>query len=172
MHRQVLSVVLVVLLGWSSVAFPAVITKYLIGSIASLLTTELNALAANAYTAAGPVYNNVVGGGAGDGYTLCDIEFKGTFVANPTAGGAIIVWLLTAPDGTNYEDTPTASVGLSRGPDVVLPVTTGQTGTRVTRRITCPWGLMKAVAHNSGTGQALTASGHTLKIRPVTLEGI
>ena len=170
--RKAVRFALVIVLCWCTAAFPAVVTKYATGTIANLLTTEMNALAANAYTAAGSAYNNIVGGGAGDGFTLCDIEFKGTFAANPAAGGAIIVWLLTAPDGTNYEDTPTASIGLSRGPDVVLPVTTGQTATRVARRITCPWGLFKAVAQNAGTGQALTASGHTLKIRPVTLQGI
>jgi hypothetical protein len=55
---------------------------------------------------------------------------------------------------------------------VVLPVTTGQTGTRVVRRVVCPWGNWKPVAKNDGTGQSLAASGNTIKIRPVTPEGI
>jgi hypothetical protein len=167
--KRFLSVLLV--LSMVGLAHAAIVTKFLLGSQTSLLTTELNSKGSNAFTAASSAFNNTVGQ-TGDGYVLCDVEGVFTFGGNPTANTAVVVWFLMAPDGTNYEDTPTASITPGRAPDVVLPVTAGQTGTRVTRRILCPWGLFKAVAKNDGTGQTLAASGNTVKIRPVTIEGI
>jgi len=167
--KRALSLLLV--FGMVSLAQAAIVTKFLLGSQTSVLTTELNSIASNGFTAASAAFNNTVGQ-TGDGYVLCDVEGVFTFGANPTANTAVVLWFLMAADGTNYENTPTASITLGRAPDVVLPVTAGQTGTRVTRRILCPWGLFKAVAKNDGTGQTLAASGNTVKIRPITIEGI
>src|SRR6266446_4054145 len=113
------------------------VTKWLLGTQTSLLTTELNSLANNAFTVASAAFNNTIGQ-TGDGYIACDIEGVFVFAANPTANTGVLIWFIMAPDGTNYENTPTASITLGRAPDVVLPVTAGQTGTRVTRRILCP----------------------------------
>lgn len=148
----------------------AVVEKYLLGSIASLLTTELNSLANNAL-AIGSAYSNVIGGGAGDGYTLCDVELVVTYGSAPTANTAVSVWFLAAPDGTNYEDGGT-SVTPARLPDVVLPVRAVTTAQRINRRVLLPWGLLKPLAKNDGTGVAMASSGNTLKIRPVTPEGV
>lgn len=170
-HRR-LAVAVLLLFLWPSLGFPvATTTKYILGTQGNLLTTELNSLANNAYTAAGTTYDNTQGQ-TGDGYTLCDIEGVFTFGANPTANTGITVWLLVSQDGTNFEDTPTATIGLGRAPDVFLPVTSGQTGTRVIRRIQAPWGKFKAVAQNTGTGQTLAATANTIKIRPVTPQGV
>jgi hypothetical protein len=149
----------------------AVVEKILLGSQATLLSTELNSLATNTNSAAGSAYNNTIGGGAGDGYTLCDVELSCTFGANPTANTGISLWFLSTQDGTNYEDG-SATVTPGRPPDVVLPVTAGQTGTRTIRRAMLPWGNFKALARNDGTGQTTAASGGTIKVRPVTPEAI
>lgn len=169
-RRVVLLVSALLLLG--SIVHAAVVTKWLLGVQSTLLGTELNSLSNNAFSVAGATYNNTVGGGTGDGYVLCDVEGVFTFAAAPTANTGVSVWLLMTSDGSNFENAPTASVTLGRAPDVVLPVTTGQAGTRVIRRLLCPWGNFKAIAKNDGTGQAMAASGNTIKMRFVTPEGI
>jgi hypothetical protein len=138
-------------------------TTYLSGTIATLLSTELNALANNASVLGGSAYS-----GAG-GYLQAEVEFAGTFAANPTANTGIAVWFLRAIDGTNFEDG-SATVTPGRGPDVVLSVTAGQAATRSARRCVLPAGPFNVLAKNDGTGQALTATGHTLKILPATFQ--
>jgi hypothetical protein len=171
--RRWLRVSILILAGLVNLSEAAQVTKWLLGSQTTLLSTELNGLTNNSYTVVSATYNNIALGGAGDGSLFCDLEFAGTFVANPTANTAVSVWFLTSQDGgTNFENTPNASIALGRVPDIILPVTTGQPGTRVMRRILCPFGIFRAVLRNDGTGQNLTASGHTLKIRPVTTQGI
>lgn len=150
---------------------PAVVEKYLLGTYASLATTELNSLANNAAAAAGSAYNNVIGGGGGDGYTLCDLELQVTFGTNPTANTGVTVWLLGSADGTNYEDG-SSSVTPARLPDAVFPVRAVTTAQRINRRVWCPWGLFKALVRNDGTGQAFAATGNILSIRPVTREAV
>lgn len=145
--------------------------KYLLASIASLMTTGLDSLANNA-NALGSEWDNTQGQ-AGDGYTLCDVEvYVDSFGGNVTAGGAVLVWFLAAPDGTNYEDGG-AGVTPARPADVVLPLRSGiSTAQRVSRRAWLPWGKLKPLVRNDATGQAMASSGNTLKVRPVTRQGV
>lgn len=147
----------------------AVTEKYLLGSVTSLLTTGLNSLANNAL-AVSAAYDNTQGA-AGDGYTLCDLELVVTYGTAPAANTGCSVWFLASQDGTNYEDGD-ASTTPARNPDVVLPVRAVTTAQRVIRRAWLPWGLSKALLKNDGTGQAMAASGNTLKIRPATYQGV
>lgn len=147
-----------------------VVEKLLLGSITSLLTTELNSLANNTNATPSSAYDNTVGQ-TGDGYTLCDVELVVTYGTNPTAGTCIVVWFLATQDGTNYEDG-SSSVTPGRGPDVVFPVRAVTTAQRIIKRTMLPWGIFKALLRNDGTGQTFAASGNTLKIRPVTREGV
>jgi hypothetical protein len=140
--------------------------KYALGSQATLLSTGLNSLANNAL-ALSSAFNNVEGGGGGDGYTLCDLELLVTFPVAPTANTAVVVWLLGSQDGTNYEDGD-ASTTPARLPDAVFPVRAVTSAQRIIRRIWLPWGLMKALLKSDGTGQSFASSGNTLSIRPVT----
>jgi hypothetical protein len=149
----------------------ATVEKLLLGTQATLLSTELNSLAANTNTAAGAAFNNTVGGGGGDGYTLCDVELNCTFAANPNANTGVSLWFLSTEDGTNYEDG-SATVTPGRAPDCVFPVTAGQAATRCIRRVMLPWGNFKPLARNDGTGQAMAASGNTVKVRPCTPEAV
>jgi hypothetical protein len=164
---------LVALSCWLVDGDAAIVTKWLVmGTQTTLLSTELNSLGNNNYTSASSAIDFSVGQANRDGYLYCSVEGKFAFLANPTASTSVTVWLLGVDDGTNYEDTPTSAVGLGRLPDVVLPVTTGQTATRVRRVILCPKGSIKAVAKNDGTGQAMASSGNTIKVLPFTAEGI
>lgn len=145
--------------------------KYVLGSISSLMTTELNSLANNALAAAGSSYSNVQGGGGGDGYTLCDLELVVTFGVAPTANTGVSVWFLARPDGTNFEDG-SSSVTPARLPDAVFPLRAVTTAQRVVRRVALPWGVFTALLKNDGSGQAFASSGNTLKVLPVTPQGV
>ena len=145
--------------------------KYLLGTTTTVLSTELNSLANNALVVTATPYNNTAAGGGGDGYTLADIELVATFGTVPAANSALSIWFLTAIDGTNYEDG-SASITPGRPPEVVLPVRAVTTAQRSNRRAWLPWGDFSILVKNDGTGQALAASGNTLKIRPVTYQGV
>lgn len=145
--------------------------KYLLGSQATLLDTGLNSLANNAL-AISSAYNNVAGGGAGDGYTLCDVELVVQYGSSPTANTGVSLWFLGSQDGgTTYEDGD-ASTTPARAPDAVFPLRAVTTAQRVIRRVWLPWGHIKGLLKNDATGQAMAASGNTLKIRPVTPQAV
>jgi hypothetical protein len=147
----------------------AVVEKFLLGSVTSLLTTGLNSLANNSL-AISSAFDNTIGQ-TGDGYTLCDLELVVTFGTNPTANTGVSIWFLQTQDGTNYEDGGTSTTP-ARAPDVVFPVAVSTSAQRLIARALLPWGLMKVLLKNDGTGQAFAASGNTLKIRPVTREAV
>jgi hypothetical protein len=143
--------------------------KYLLGSQTSLLTTELNSLANNT-TALGSTFDNTQGQ-TGDGYTLCDLELVCTFGTSPTAYTAISFWFILSQDGTNYEDGDNSTTP-ARMPDAVFPLRAVTSAQRIIRRVVMPQGKWKPLAKNDGTGQSLAASGNTVKIRPVTRQGV
>jgi hypothetical protein len=143
--------------------------KYLLGSQTSLLTTELNSLANNG-TAIGSAYDNTVGQ-TGDGYTRCDVELVVTYGSAPTANTGVTFWLLGTQDGTNYEDGDNSTTP-GRLPECVFPLRAVTSAQRIIRRIWLPWGKFKPLVKNDGTGQAMAASGNTVKIRPVTRQGV
>jgi hypothetical protein len=132
---------------------------YLSGTIATLLSTELNSLANNALVA-GTAFS-------ASNYFWAEFELKVTFGTGPTTGG-VTVWLLRALDGTNYEDgstsvTPLKNVAVSYG---VRAVTTAQTQTKGPLLI--PPGTWIPLLKNDGTAVAFAATGNTLKILPST----
>lgn len=144
--------------------------KYLLGSQTTLLSTELNSLANNG-TALGSAFDNTQGQ-TGDGYTLCDLELlTGTWGGAPTANTGISFWFLTAQDGTNYEDGDNSTTP-ARAPDAVFPLRAVTAAQRVVIRTWVPWGKFKPLGKNDGSGQAMNASGNTVKIRPVTTQGV
>jgi hypothetical protein len=132
------------------------------GTIATLLSTELNSLANNALNI-GAAYSS------SGGYLLAELELVATFAGSPTAGTGVSVWFLRAIDGTNYEDGGT-SLTPSRPADVTIPVEVTASAQRITRRCLLPPGTWKPLLKNDGTGQAMAASGNTLKILPLTYQ--
>lgn len=143
--------------------------KYLLGSQTTLISTGFNSLANNSL-AISSTFDNTQGA-AGDGYVLCDLELVVTYGTSPTAGTGVSVWFLQTQDGTNYEDGGTSTTP-ARSPDVVFPLLATTSAQRIIRRASLPQGAVKALAKNDGTGQAMAASGNTLKIRPVTRQGV
>lgn len=154
----------------------AIVEKYLLGSQATLLSTELNSLANNC-TILGSAYDNTVGQ-TSDGYTLCDLQLTVTFGSAPTANTGVSLWFLMAEDGTNYETydtsqdaTPSTSMPIMKLP-VVFGVLAKTTQQIITKQVSLPWGKFKPLLKNDGTGVAFPATGTTVKIRPVTRQGV
>ena len=141
-------------------------------AISSIATTELNALANNA-GALGAEYDNSSGL-----YLYGLFELNVTFGTNPTAGNAVDLYIIPAPDGTNYDDAVTGASGAA-------PITTYVGGfplRAVTTAQKVPLGLgltlvnlpptkFKAFLLNK-SGQAFPASGSTLKMIPYRYQSV
>jgi hypothetical protein len=159
----------------------ATIEKYLPGTTVTLLSTELNSLATSSGLTAGAIssvggtsglFNNTPGGGGFDGYTFANFELKlaapaGTLTANT---GANIWFLSTVDGGSTYEDG-SASVIPARPADLVLGVRAVNTAQVIHRRWRLePGNWFVLLAHN--TGQTWASSGNTLKVYPLTRQGV
>jgi hypothetical protein len=141
----------------------ATTTTQVSGTIQSLLTTELNSLANNSLAIGSAITLTSTG------YLLGEVELVVTYGTNPTASTGCSIWFLRDIDGTNYEDGGT-SLTPARAPDLVIPVLVSTSAQRITRRCLLPPGTFKALLKNDGTGQALAASGNTLKVLPLTYQ--
>lgn len=144
--------------------------RYEPGAIQSLLTTELNSLA-NTNAAIASAYDNSA---AGNQFFWADFELVVTYGTAPSAGATVDIYLLEAPDGTNYAD------GTSGASPVV--VSTHYAGSFPLRAVTT---LQRIVIRGvpltpipfkaqlvNGSGQAMAASGNTLKMLPYRDQGI
>jgi hypothetical protein len=167
--RRLMAICVLLLLSVASAS--ALTLKQNLGTSTTILdNTQLVSLGANAYSAAGPVYDNAVGQ-AGDGALRCRLELSVIFAAAPTANTAVVVWLVRSLDGTNYEPTPTTAVGPGSALAIAFPVNSGQASTRGVTDIDCPPGRFKAVLKNDNTGQAFTSGTQTLKVAPIVFTG-
>ena len=125
----------------------------------NVLSTELNALANAGRSAAGTEVDN---GTNLDMYGV--LELQVTFGTAPSAGGYVEIYMVTAPDGTNYEDgSNTVDPGTHKLVDRI-PVRAVTTAQRLSGRlIPLLPEKMKFLLYN-GSGQAFPASGSTLKL--------
>lgn len=76
---------------------------------------------------------------------------------------AIYIWLLEAPDGTNYEDG-SASVSPARRPDCIIPLRAANAAQRVKGSCLIPPGSFTVLIGNR-SGAAFAASENTFKYR-------
>jgi hypothetical protein len=156
----------------------AVVEKYLLGTTTQLLSTELNSLASNAAAAVissvggtSGVFDNTAGGGGFDGYPLARFELVLAAPAGAlTAGTAVLIWFISQVDATNYEDGGSAVIP-ARTPDLVIPVRAVSTAQRITRLGSLPPNTWKVLL-SQATGQTWNAAGNTLKVSPVTKQGV
>ncbi len=150
--------------------------EYILGSVLTLMSTELNSLASSAAPSAGAVssvggtsglFNNTAGGGGMGGYTRGRFELEiaapgGTLVAGTSA----YVWFLGTVDGTNYEDG-SATVIPARPADVIIPVRAVSTTQRIIVVADLPPGNWYVVL-GQNTGQTWGSTLNTLKVLPIT----
>jgi hypothetical protein len=143
------------------------VEKLKAGSQSTVLNTGTSL--ASAARAVSSTYNNVQGGGGGDGYPLVRLTLSLTFGSAPAANQGVSVYILTSGDGsgTTYEDGD-ASTTPARGPDCVIPVRGVGTAQVIERMCLLPQGNVKFLAIND-TNQTVN-SGWTLKATPITRE--
>lgn len=134
-------------------------------SIATVLSTELNSLA-NAAAALGTEYDN-----SSNLYLWAMFELNVQFGSSPTAGNTVDLYIIPAPDGTNYDDNTTGASGAAPSTSYVggfplRAVTSAQkVPLGVARRIDLPPTKFKVFVVN-GSGQAFPSSGSTVKMVP------
>jgi hypothetical protein len=138
--------------------------QYSVGTIATLMSTELDSLANNTTAIASGTYTNTNGNPWGLFELVCQ------YGTAPTANTVIGLWLLSAIDGTNYEDG--SGIEPARSPDVMWRVRAVTTAQRVTVVGRLRPGIQTPLARNLGTGQTLASSGNTIKVLPYTFEGV
>lgn len=157
-------------------------TEYLLqGTATSLLTTELNSLAAGNYALSSNSWNNVSGTTNFNGYVQALIEIylptpSATFAAN----SAVAFYFIKSLDGTNWEDSAgplTSQQGAllsAQTPDYQWPIRAISTSQRFVRKVWIPPGYFMVMLGNlqgSGT-QAFASSGNTVKLLPFTTQGV
>lgn len=125
-------------------------------AIASALTTELDALANGSASAASAAIDNT---------STLDTHIDVTVTlatqgSARSAGATVVVYIIYALDGTNYD----RAVAATAEPLVVLPYDAATTTTQSTRTGIIRPGLFKLIAVNN-TGQALGATGNLVEYR-------
>lgn len=140
-----------------------------------MTNTNLSALANNALFLSS-AYNNVQGGGGGDGYVLCRVTATITMAVAASTATGFSIWILKSQDGgTTYEAGGTGYTPL-RNPDLVIPAPVDTTQRVVMRDILLPAGFMKFLMKNDATGQALktdaTSAGSQLTVTPITYQAV
>lgn len=125
----------------------------------TVLGSELNSLASGSRTAAGTEVNN-----ASNLDQYGKLELSVTFGSSPSTGGYVQVHMVTAPDGTNYEDGDASADPGAHTVVAVLPV---RATTSAQRLMSPPFLLQPAKTKFllvNQAGVAFPASGSTLKL--------
>lgn len=126
-------------------------------AIASLLTTELNALAVDTASSASATQDQDAAQ-----YPYVDLELAVTFAAAPVEGEFVEVLCLIEMDGTNFATTDKGNAGAIL---TIIPVLASGSAQRlIVRGVLLPPNDFKIAVVNR-TSQAFTASGHTLKMQ-------
>ena len=125
----------------------------------NVLSTELNALASAGRSAAGIEVDN------GTNLDMFGVlELQVTFGTAPVAGGFIEIYMVTAPDGTNYEDgSDTVDPGTHKLIDRI-PVRAVTTAQRLSGRLIPLLPEKTKFLLYNGSGQAFPATGSTLTL--------
>lgn len=131
-------------------------------AIATVLSTELNSLGSGSTSSASSAIDNT-----SNLDLFADLTLTIALQASARSTGAIVsVYMTQALDGTNYDDTLSATAELV----AVFPLDAATTARQATRRdVPIPPGLFKLFVVNS-TGQALAASGNLLEYRAHSIE--
>lgn len=143
------------------------------GTAITVMSTELNSLAANALVAASSSINNSQGQANLDGYTraLFEVNFAAPssgFAANST----LDIWLLKQVN--SQQEDGSSSVTPARPPDFSFPMQTTAAAQHVVLDVRVPPGTMGVLARNNQASgsQALAASGNTITALLYTDQGV
>lgn len=137
----------------------AILWQAVWNSRGNVLSTELNSLAAGSRTNAGTAVANQTNL---DQYGKLEINV--TFGTAPTAGGVLTLYMITAPDGTNYDD---GSSSVDPGDHRVLLAVPVRATTSAQILMTPVFRLEPATTKfllTNDTDQAFPASGSTVEL--------
>jgi len=129
-------------------------------SIASYLTTELNALADDANVLGAAIDFTTAGT---DRKIFLDIEvYLASVDLSAQTNPALYIWLLARTDGTNFEDGA-AAVNPARAPDKIIPLRVVSAAQRVFARMVMPTPDQGKLLIGNRSGAALAATANTMK---------
>lgn len=143
------------------------------GTAVTLLSTELNSLAAGALNVSSATINNSQGQTNLDGYTRALVECNlaapsAAFAANST----LDIWFLKQVN--SQQEDGSSSVTPARPPDFSFPMQATANAQHVALDVRLPPGTMAILARNnqaSGT-QALASSGNTVTLQAYTDQAV
>lgn len=128
-------------------------------SVGSVASSELNSLAIGSYTTACTEYDNST---ALNQYGKLEVVLG---QLSPTAGAYVEIHMLTAPDGTNYEQWPLAAGPSTHTVVSVIPINTSASSTKL---VTSPVFYLQPAKTKfciyNGTGVAFSSGGNALKL--------
>lgn len=140
--------------------------KYKAGTLATVMTTALDALA-NAARAITAAIDNTVALDFWD-----DLELVVTYGTAPSAGATVEVYLVESVDGTSYGDGDASIAPPATALVGVFPIRAVTTAQRVhVRAVMMPPLNFKYVVTNKA-GQAMAATGNTLKRLPYKVQSV
>jgi hypothetical protein len=124
----------------------------------TVLTTELNGLAINGYSVSGTEIDNSANL---DQFGYVEVILGSL---NPTAGASVTALIVTAPNGTNYEDSPSATNPAFNLTVGSVSLATGAAAKRaVSGLFRLPPTKFKVVLLNTAN-VALAASGNSVRL--------
>lgn len=125
----------------------------------NVLSTEINSLADGSRSNAGTEIDNSTNL---DTYGILEINV--TFGSAPDGDASLIVYMVSAPDGTNYAQ---GSSTVDPGPDAMITSIKVNASTSAQRKVSKPFLMppskVKFILENQ-TGQAFPASGSTVEL--------
>jgi hypothetical protein len=129
----------------------------------TVLSTGLNSLAHNALAVSAV---QLMRTGGND--LLAEVEFAGSFTANPAANSGIVIWFLPTleTNQTLFEDGADGVIVPTKRVSLVLGMRAVTTAQRRIEMAVLPPGDYRVLLQNQ-TGSAMAASGNTLRIRPI-----
>jgi hypothetical protein len=153
--------------------------KELLGTQATLLSTELNGLANNAQVVSSVlnstgIFDNTEGTGStsttGDGYERGYLTLHlAALGGNPGANTTIDIWFLKSVDGGGTYEDGSSSITPQRPPDCQFQVDSGRsTAQTQTKLVFLPACKFYTMALNNALGEALASASNTLKLTPAT----
>lgn len=131
------------------------------GSIAILMSGEMDSLGNNSVRLSTAAYNNA------SGYPLAEIEFTGGAKQSYTQSTGLSVWFLRSVVSGTYEDGASGFVP-ARPPNTVIPLVSGSQ--IVSRICQIPPQTFFTLLKNDGTGVSLASSGNVLRLYPLTFQ--
>jgi hypothetical protein len=144
------------------------IGKWAATTLTTVLTTELNALATVTMTAASATYDNST-----NLNIYCDLELFITWNGTPAAGAYATVYILEAPDGTNFPGQSTADLRLTTNQlfcTIPLGVVANSAQRVPVRNLVLPPAKVQFIVDNQSS-IAYAASGNTMKILTYNING-